>query len=122
MFQLIPPALTTAILIAGGAAMAQQTVTLINVFEVPEERYEETVAMWEAARDVMKAQPGYVATSLHTALDEGATFRLVNIAEWESPAHFQAAAKALKEAETPKVQGLKFHPMLYHMLRQDPEN
>lgn len=102
--------------------MAQQTVTLINVFEVPEGRYDETVAIWEIARDVMQAQPGYVATSLHTALDEGATFRLVNIAEWESPAHFQAALQALEEAKMPKIQGLKFHPMLYRTLRQDPEN
>ena len=102
--------------------MAQHTVTLINVFEVPEGRYEEALEMWEASRDVMAAQPGYISTRLHSALDPSARFQLINIAEWESPADFQAAARALKEADIPEVEGLSFYPMLYTVTETDAQN
>lgn len=117
----IRAAALAAALTAGTSAMTHaDEVTLINVFEVPEGKYEETVAMWEAARDVMKRQPGYVSTALQASLTPDARFRLVNIARWESPAAFAAAAAALKDSpEVPKVEGLAFTPGLYRTIRED---
>ena len=57
-------------------------VTLINVFEVPDGQTEAVIAAWEAARDFMSEQPGYVHTALHRATAPDARFQLVNIAIW----------------------------------------
>ena len=66
-------------------------VVLINPFEVPAGKEEEFLQGWEAARDFMQRQKGYVSTRLHRSLTPSARFRFINIAEWETPADFQAA-------------------------------
>jgi heme oxygenase (mycobilin-producing) len=68
-----------------------QPVVLINPFEVPDDHAERFMHTWEAARDYLRAQPGYRTTSLHHSLTPDATYTFVNIAEWDSPAHFQQA-------------------------------
>ena len=102
------------------ATAAAADVTLINVFEVPREDAAEVVSAWEAARDVMAAQPGYISTALHAALDDGARFQLINIAKWESAAAFKAASEALRTsgAFRPK-EGWVVTPGLYQVLRAD---
>ncbi len=68
------------------------TTVLINPFEVPEGVPDEAfLAGWERAAEYMRRQPGFVTSRLHRSLAPDAKFRFVNIAEWESPAHFQAA-------------------------------
>jgi heme-degrading monooxygenase HmoA len=68
------------------------SVILINPFEVAEETTdEEFLQGWQRAADYMREQPGFLASSLHRALAPDARFRFVNVAEWESPQHFQAA-------------------------------
>jgi heme-degrading monooxygenase HmoA len=44
-------------------------VTLINSFEVPEERVDECHALWREAAAVLKKQPGYIHTHLHRSLN-----------------------------------------------------
>jgi heme-degrading monooxygenase HmoA len=66
-------------------------VVLINLFEVPAEADEGFIAAWERTRDFLAAQPGYRSTALHRSLGGDAEFRFVNVAEWASPAAFQAA-------------------------------
>ena len=58
------------------------TVVLINAFEVPMGEDEAFLRGWEAARDVMQRQAGYVSTRLHQSLDPTARFRFINVAEW----------------------------------------
>jgi len=67
------------------------SVVLINPFEVPAGKEEEFLQGWEAARNVMQHQKGYIATRLHRSLDPTARFRFINVAEWETAADFQAA-------------------------------
>jgi hypothetical protein len=98
---------------------AARTVVLINPFVVPEGKEAEAVAFWEEARDVLAAQPGFVSTRLHRALDPGATYGLVNVAEWESVEAFRAATQKMREElPAPGVAGLAFDPALYVVVRE----
>ena len=93
------------------------TVVLINLFEVPPGHDEAFVRGWEVARDFLQRQPGYVSTRLHQSLDPSARFRFINVAEWASPADFQAA---LNHPEFVKMrQGMPFvnYPSLYQVVR-----
>ena len=67
-------------------------VVLINPFEVPQGVSDDDfLAGWQRAADYLRTQPGFVNTRLHRAMSSDARFRFVNVAEWESPAAFQAA-------------------------------
>jgi heme oxygenase (mycobilin-producing) len=92
-------------------------VVLINLFEVPAEADEGFIVAWERARDFLQAQDGYRSTALHRSLGGDAEFRFVNVAEWASPAAFQAATAH------PDFPGreLSFaaHPALYQVVRED---
>lgn len=92
-----------------------EPVVLINAFEVPEGGMPAARAYWEAAREIMARQPGYLGTRLHEALRPDARFALVNIAEWESVAAFQAAAEALRRELPPAPEGLRYAPALYRV-------
>ena len=92
-------------------------VVLINLFEVPAEADEGFIAAWEKARDFLAAQPGYRSTALHRSLGGDAEFRFVNLAEWASPAAFQAATA---QPDFPgREQLFAAHPGLYEILRED---
>ena len=39
----------------------------------------------------MERQPGYISTRLHRSLVPNARFRFINVAEWATVEHFQAA-------------------------------
>ena len=68
------------------------SVVLINPFEVPAQLPDEQfLAGWERAAEVLRSRPGFVGSRLHRSLSPDARFRFINIAEWESPQHFQAA-------------------------------
>lgn len=68
-----------------------QTVILINAFEVPEGQEEQFLKAWHETAEHLRHAPGFRSTRLHESLDPQAKFRFVNVAEWESPQHFQAA-------------------------------
>lgn len=54
---------------------------------------DEFIRGWEAARDYLEAQPGYVNTALHRAVSPDADFRFVNVGRWGDPQAFQAAVQ-----------------------------
>ncbi len=98
--------------------MTSQPVVLINAFEVPAGEEENFIRGWEAARDYLQTQPGFLDTALHEALSPDADFRFVNVARWESPRHFQAAIQSpgFRQAS----QGLSSyrpHAALYDVVR-----
>ena len=95
-------------------------VTLINVFEVPEGQTETAIAAWEAARDFLSRQPGYVSTALHQAMAPDARFQLINVAVWETPEAFLQATQRMREANVfPTIEGLAINPALYRVVRTD---
>ena len=98
---------------------SSQPLVLINAFEVPPVADDDFIRGWEAARDYLQTQAGYVDTALHRAVSPEADFRFVNIARWESAQHFHAAIQSpgFREAS----QGLaafRPHPGLYEVVRR----
>ncbi len=93
------------------------TVTLINVFEVPDGKLEETIDYWKQSRDFLKTQPGYVLTALHQSIDPNAKYLLVNVAVWKSAEAFRAASSnMMKTSGIKPVDGLTFTPGLYTVI------
>ncbi|WP_434288068.1 antibiotic biosynthesis monooxygenase family protein [Celeribacter sp. SCSIO 80788] len=102
------------------ACSASADVTLINVFEVPEGQRDSAIASWEAARDFLAGQPGYISTSLQASLAPDARFALINIAKWDTPEAFAEATRKMQAANIfPPVEGLRFTPALYSEIRAD---
>ncbi|UWR48156.1 antibiotic biosynthesis monooxygenase family protein [Phaeobacter inhibens] len=106
---------------SAAAAQAEGgTVTLINVFEVPEGALQASIDYWKLSRDFLQTQPGYVSTALHQSIAPDAKFMLVNFAVWESAEAFKAAsAKMMQTAGIAPVDGLKFTPGLYTVIETD---
>ena len=96
---------------------AMTSVVLINAFEVPPEQDEAFLRGWEAARDFMQRQPGYVATRLHRSLDPAARFRFINVAEWQSPADFQAALTHPEFVALRQAIPFAHYPSVYQVVR-----
>ncbi|MGB0092799.1 MAG: antibiotic biosynthesis monooxygenase [Solirubrobacteraceae bacterium] len=93
-------------------------VVLINPFEVPEGREDEFIRGWEATRDYLQTQPGYVDTALHQAVSPNPEFRFVNIGRWESPEAFQQAIESPGFREASRALGdFRPHPALYQVAR-----
>ena len=69
-------------------------LVLINAFEVPAGHEDEFLKGWEASRDYLQTQPGYVDTALHQAVSPDADFRFVNGGRWQSAEDFMAAVQS----------------------------
>ncbi|WP_420601595.1 antibiotic biosynthesis monooxygenase family protein [Flagellimonas sp.] len=94
-------------------------IILINPFEVPEGKLEESIQYWEACRDFLKKEPGYISTELHQTIKDDTKFELINVAVWESPKAFMDASKKMaKELGVPPPEGLKANPSLYTVIRK----
>ena len=95
------------------------SVILINPFEVPEGKEEEALAFWEEVADYMRKQPGFISTQLHRAIVPWARFQLVNVAEWSSVAHFEAAinSEEFKKLTDPYMDIFPHYPGLYEVVK-----
>lgn len=95
------------------------TVILLNPFEVPAGKEEEAIERWERGAEVMRKSPGFISTRLHRAMSPDARFLLINMAEWESPQHFLAAANSdeFKEANDGTKDAFPHFPGLYEVIR-----
>jgi heme-degrading monooxygenase HmoA len=95
-----------------------EPVVLINAFEVPAEEAGQFITAWEATRDYLATQPGYLDTALHQAVTPGADFQFVNIARWQSAEDFQAATQSPGFRESAAgLAGYRPHPALYRIVR-----
>lgn len=93
---------------------------LINPFEVPVDKLNEAILMWEQGRDSLQNQPGYISTALHLSIADDARFRLINVAKWESVESFTVASKKMQaESVLPKIEGVIPSPALYTVIRED---
>ena len=95
-----------------------ESVTLINAFEVPAAEAEAFIAAWEKTRDYLETQPGYGDTALHQAVTPGADFEFVNIAHWRSAEDFAAATQSPGFREVAAALArFPRHPALYRTVR-----
>ena len=94
------------------------TVTVINPFEVPGERHDEALQLWDRAASVMERREGFVSARLHKAVDPGARFQFVTVAEWESTDHFMAALRSeeLQELDR-RLAEFPHSPAVYEVIR-----
>ncbi len=93
------------------------SVVLINPFEIPAQVPDEQfIAGWERAADLLKNRPGFIGSRLHRSLAPDVRFRFINVAEWESPQHFQAAVTDPAFSELAKNSPPN-HPALYEVAR-----
>ncbi len=95
------------------------SVILINPFEIPKGKKEEALAFWERVANYMRKQPGFISTRLHRAIVPWARFHLINVAEWESAAHFEAATSSeeFKKLTEPYMETFPHYPGLYEVVR-----
>lgn len=100
------------------ALNAKTPVILINLFTVPEGKLDEAIVYWEAGRDFLKQQPGYISTKLHQSLSPDAQYHLINVAEWATPEDFKAATAAMRaRSAVPPIEGVVGAPALYTVIR-----
>lgn len=103
------------------ATTSAENVVLINPFNVPENKLNESIQFWEKARDFLSQEPGYVSTKLHSSLKPKAEYQLINVAEWKSAAEFKAATQKMrahfKENKITPPKGLKPNAALYSVIR-----
>jgi heme-degrading monooxygenase HmoA len=93
-------------------------VVLINAFEVPADTDDAFLASWEASRQFLRAQPGYLATRLHRSLSPEPDFRFVNVGRYANPQAFQAAISQPKFREAAAAIQHRAHPGLYEVVRR----
>src|ERR1700674_2140984 len=96
-----------------------QTVILINPFEVPAGQEEEFLTQWREAAEHLRHEPGFLSTRLHESLDPQAKFRFVNVAEWESPQHFQAAMRTEAFEQISQKMPFTASPALYRVIAEE---
>ena len=94
-------------------------VILLNAFEVPPGKEQEAIEYWERCAAVMRKAPGYISTRLHRAISQDARFQLINMAEWESPEHFEAVIKTdeFKQVADDEAATFPHFPGLYEVIR-----
>lgn len=96
-------------------------VTLMNRFRVDPDRDEEFLALWTATSMHFRKQPGFVSLRLHRAVSAAAEYRWVNVANWESEAHFRAAHQGEEFRAAVTQQGWEHFPsspMLYEVVTE----
>lgn len=109
-----------AFVIGSAALPSSAEIVLINTFEVPQGQRAAAVSAWEAARDFLALQPGYISTALHGAVTPNARFELVNVARWESREAFVAATQAMRAAGVfVPPEGVVATPALYSVIAAD---
>ena len=79
-------------------------VTLINPFSVKPEEEERFLTLWKRADAYLRTQEGFISTKLHKSLDDQtrlppATFRFINMAQWQSSEAFEKAVISEKFKE-----------------------
>lgn len=98
----------------------QNSVVLINTFEVPQGKEAEALASWQKARDFLKTQPGYMGTRLHQNIDPSGKYHLVNVARWKSAEDFKAATAKMREALPGNLpEGVTATPSLFKVVESD---
>jgi heme-degrading monooxygenase HmoA len=95
-----------------------QPVILINPFEVPAGEEERFLKAWHEAGEYMRRAPGFLSTRLHKSLDPQAKFRFINVAQWESPQHFQAAISTEAFQQIWAAMPFIAHPALYQVVAE----
>lgn len=64
--------------------MTDSGITLIDAWELPEDRIDESIARWRERVELIRAAPGFRDARLHRRLSPESRLGLVNVAHWDS--------------------------------------
>jgi heme-degrading monooxygenase HmoA len=95
-------------------------VTLINCFEVQAGREEEFFSAFKTVNTYMRGKKGYIGHKMHRSLAADARYRFVNVVQWESGEHCEAAHDEGFRALILKPEWSDFRsiPELYEVVHQ----
>ncbi|HMK37328.1 MAG TPA: antibiotic biosynthesis monooxygenase [Desulfomonilaceae bacterium] len=96
------------------------SVIVINPFEIPEGIEDQFLTFWERVAGYMRRQPGFISALLHRSLSQDARFHFINIAEWESAEHVQAAIETdeFRQLTEPYLKVFSLYPAMYEVIRK----
>ncbi|MFD9329908.1 MULTISPECIES: antibiotic biosynthesis monooxygenase family protein [unclassified Streptomyces] len=91
-------------------------ITLVNVFDVPPELYEEFLKIWQEDAAYMKGSPGCIQTQLHKGT--AGSRLLVNVAVWESTEALLAAFSKpeFQQSAAKYPDGITAYPHVYEKI------
>jgi heme oxygenase (mycobilin-producing) len=96
-------------------------VTLMNSFAVRPDQDEAFRELWTKTARYFTARPGFISLRLHRAASADAPYRWVNVANWESEAHFRAAHgtdEFRRVVTQPGWEEFPSSPMLYQVVAE----
>lgn len=89
------------------------SITLINVFKLPEHQRDEFLKRWMETTQVYARTEGFLETHLHENTGIGSpTFQFINIALWAPNEAFIQAHKDYVPGEE-SIAGISFHPAIF---------
>ena len=94
------------------------SVTLINLFAVPNGKEDELVKLWEAIKvDIIK-QPGFISGKFHRSLKPNSRFNFINVALWENEETYWKAFEKSAAPMKAKLQqmGVEMIPALFNVV------
>ena len=93
-------------------------VTLINVFSVPKGKEDEFVKLWEAVKDDITKQPGYISGKFHQSIKPDSRFNFINVALWENEEVYWKAYEKSAAPMKAKLQqmGVEMTPALFNVV------
>lgn len=71
----------------------QDSVTFINVFDIPEDEIDTFIERWQERSRFTTTADGFISAELHRAIDSETRFKLINVTTWKSLEHFRAATQ-----------------------------
>ncbi|GAC1393846.1 MAG: hypothetical protein NVS4B11_20310 [Ktedonobacteraceae bacterium] len=74
---------------------------------------------WHEAVAHLRQAPGFLSARLHKSLDPQVKFRFVNVAEWESPQHFQATMSSEAFQQSRGNDACTAFPALYQVIAEE---
>ena len=89
------------------------SVTLINVFQLPQDQRDEFLKRWTATTQVYARTEGFIETHLHENVGVGSsTFQFINFAIWASNEAFIQAHRDYVPGEE-SIAGISFDPAIF---------
>jgi len=92
---------------------------VINPFEVPQEKEQRALELYDKYAEFIRSQTGYVAAKLHRSINPDAKFSMVVSVEWASAKDYLTVLQSPEFKEMSEEYKVDFvsHPELYEVVR-----
>jgi len=92
---------------------------VINPFEVPQEKEQRALDLYDKYAGFIRSQTGYVSARLHRSINPDAKFTMVVSVEWSSAKEYLDALQSPEFKQMSEEYKVEFanHPELYEIVR-----